>query len=690
MFDSQSTAFADDILKPETREELQNRLGNRAVSNRRYHSDGVDAGTYSSGTHAAGRTGRSTGSFIGPMTRGQTGTPSFSIPARSQTVPHPRDASRNDQAAGGLWQDPNARRGFVAGLVLGTFVLVCWLFWPVAAKETPQPLEETQATVTDVGVDVETPATEQPVSSETPVPSIAVPPKAVEVTIDSLPTDAFVILDGEVQPKKTPIQLPLKPGEYAVQLSREGYEPLTRTLQVPKQTAGPFFAHYKLERPMDELPLETEAPEPLPVFVISDPPGARIFVEGQPTDYVTPKELPDYFSKDVITVQLAGYHLRDRISTQGKGIDIVNFSLERDVPRVTTMRDYGFHLTPEQNKTIAQALRELLEKDWNADPEAAVRDAKHQVAAREKFANYDPRLSHAHGLLLWHHGKVEEAKKLMAEAVKDERQRGGRKVPYFPLMRDKIRLESITQNEEIAALDLVDLMKDTARTLETYPQEGSHQARKNAEFAGQLLGFLEGPVKERLTGKVNPRQLGSQIAASLPTEELKRVFDSARQEVGTLYEAELDKAAAQLEARLEKEKALQKSGELGQRSIRGKDNRLNGRHDRSDYNAQTVTPFRIPTGPSFFGNALGLVGGAVGPVGNYNFPNLIFTSGPAISKTIFNKRTNDLTRFLRKEVKEQLPSIQRRRPQALTTYMPQELERKRRELLRSVPEPSDN
>ncbi|MCA9070004.1 MAG: hypothetical protein KDA84_13825, partial [Planctomycetaceae bacterium] len=350
----------------------------------------------------------------------------------------------------------------------------------------------------------------------------------------------------------------------------------------------------------------------------------------------------------------------------------------------TTTQMYGLVLNPAENSSVASVLQKLLGKDWTARPEKALSDAVCHVAAWERFTNYDPRVSHAYGLLMWHHGKVEAAKQLWIEAEKREQKRAGRRVPYYPLTRDKIRLETATNDEEIAAEDLVDLIRDTARMLKDYPRDGRDEALKNVEFAGQMLAYLEGPAEERLSAKVNPRHIGARIEDSLPTEYLKQVFQSARQDVQSQYEEELDKAAAQVEARLAKQEALQKSGELYRRSIRGADNRLNGRHDRVDYNAQTVTPFRIPTGPRFFVTPGGLVGSSFGPVGYYGFQNLLFASGPAVSKTIFNKRTNNLTRFLRKEVLEKLPLIQRRRPQALTTYMPQELERKRRDLLDST------
>lgn len=492
------------------------------------------------------------------------------------------------------------------------------------------------------------------------------------------PSYVTIQVDEHTHENTNRVSRPLMPGVHRLRVSKTGYEPYEREFEV-------------IEKPEQELPpirLPPEAPIALPVQVNSDPPGAMILAEGQPTGFVTPKRLPSYFSKEDITVHLAGYQLRNVKFAQAPGMEILNFSLQKDIPASTTAREYGLNLTPTETDSVNSVLHKLLDEDWNTNPEKALRDAGHQMAAWERFTNFDPRLSHAHSLLLWHHGKIEEAKALLTEAEKREQNRNDRKVSYYPLTRDKIRLESVTNDEELAVEDLVDLMADTTRMLEKYPRDGQDQALKNAEFAGRLLGYLEGPAKKRLSGAVNPRLIGSKIEKILPTDELKQAFQLAREDVRTQYKEELDELASQQKARLDKQNALQKSGELGRRSIRGKDNRLNGRHDRSDHNAQTVTPFRIPTGPRFFVTPNGVVGGSVGPVGNYHFQNLLFTSGPAVSKTVFNKRTNDLTRYLRKEVKEKLPPIQWRRSQALTTYMPQNLERKRRDLLKSVPTPS--
>ena len=501
----------------------------------------------------------------------------------------------------------------------------------------------------------------------------------VTICVES-PAGVRIEVDDSVHHNTNQVSLPLAPGRHRLKISKAGYETIERTFHVlgldrqelPGVVLGP-------------LPATSESVPPMaPVQVLSAPEGAAILLDGEPTGYKTPAVLDPHFASGSLSVRLEGYRIRRADSERFDGVLVRKFSLEQippppPEPDLTDL--YGFRLNDSERRSLASAVEKLLISDWKASPKIGARDAHHHFATWAPFSKGDPRLHHAYGLTLWHHGEMTKAKKALIAAVEREEVRPGRKVPYYPLYRDKIRLRSVTGEEVGAAEDLLDLIRDTAKMLDNHPGEGWDEARKNADFAGRLVGFLEGPARAAVAHDVNLRMLSSHIETSLSQSELQETYQSARSAVLAQYEKERAAAEALRQAREQKERDLQASGELGRTNIRSRDNRFTGKRERSDYNSQIVTPFSVPFVTRFVTDG-GLVRLSTGPA--FYFPNVLFSRGPAIGRSYFNNRTVETTRDLRKVVLEELPAISRRRPKALSTYVPEELERKRREILEAV------
>ena len=763
MFNPQSPAYQSDVLKPETRDELRQRLRKQSGESKtgNLRNSGKDSSVLGMpSAHSLTDSLRLDG-LISPMSR-EHGNQNPVQETLQQEPVEPQVSARevfqnftrfSQQAlrdlverfdesrfAAALRANPSYRYGLAIAFAMLLVLLMCLLFLGGSQEENQ-------------------PSGNDPTHETVPVPA-ADTQSQVSVWIMSAPSEAKITVDGKPQRQRTPAKFDLAPGPHAVLLEKAGYDPWMEIINVKAGETEHLFSGFRLrkethatdvtiivedptgatiqigdsvhrdtnrlrlplapglyslrvqkdgyevydknvrvlELPEQELPairLERIRREPetvtAPVQILSVPKGAAVLYCGEPTEYITPTLLHTDSAKDDFWVRLEGYRVREVVRNRQNGLDVLNFFMEPvsaalESPKKTRIggvSDYGLMLDAYERRSLSSAIDKLLNEVWNASPNQAVPNARRKVDAWEGFANFDPRLYHAQGLALWHHGKIKDAKNVLAEAQKRERSRPGQKVPYYPLYRDKIRLETALGEEELAAEDLLDLIEDTVETLRQHPAAGLDEAEKNADFAGRMMAYLEGPAKARLSGSVNPRLKSSEILRALPSPPLQEIYKSARAEVQDQYQEELAIALAQHKARAEREKTLQESGELGTTQIRSLDKLINGQHASSDYNAQTVTPFRIPQSSRVVANDRGVVRISYGPAG-FLFPNLLFTSGPAISRSIFNNRTNDTRRLTHKKVLEKLPSIARRRPEALTTYMPEELERKRRDILESV------
>ena len=161
---------------------------------------------------------------------------------------------------------------------------------PVAKQEPAQPAAKTQATtqaaapITAIEVAPE-PDNEPDVITikAKPAPKkVKAPPTTVvvpgQLTVTSTPIGAQILLDGENNGFLTPVDLTgLTPGQHTVTVSKAGYAPETRTIEVASRS--------KLVLSVQLALLAAT------LSVTSEPAGAKVYLDGKDLGHVTPLQV---------------------------------------------------------------------------------------------------------------------------------------------------------------------------------------------------------------------------------------------------------------------------------------------------------------------------------------------------------------------------------------------------------------
>ncbi|HST11525.1 MAG TPA: PEGA domain-containing protein [Terriglobales bacterium] len=143
-----------------------------------------------------------------------------------------------------------------------------------------------------------------------PAPAAAVPGQLV---IDSTPQGAQLEIDGRTDPNwVTPYALAgLNPGQHTVTVSKPGFTPETRTVDVISASKASLVVHL--------------ASLNATINVSSDPAGAAIFVDGKDTLHVTPSNISLEKGTHTILVRKPGY-LDETSSASGQPGQALHFS----------------------------------------------------------------------------------------------------------------------------------------------------------------------------------------------------------------------------------------------------------------------------------------------------------------------------------------------------------------------------
>ncbi len=139
--------------------------------------------------------------------------------------------------------------------------------------ETQKPAETEQAPAEQE--QPAPPAQERPKLPERPKPKVRPAKGPQDETITSEPDGATAVLDGDPSSScKTPCILHVMPGRHSVTISLPGYQQERREIQI-------------IDSPVD-VPLVTLRAQMGTLMVTSDPTGATISLNGQPTSKITP------------------------------------------------------------------------------------------------------------------------------------------------------------------------------------------------------------------------------------------------------------------------------------------------------------------------------------------------------------------------------------------------------------------
>jgi outer membrane biosynthesis protein TonB len=125
-----------------------------------------------------------------------------------------------------------------------------------------------------------------------PPPPVIIPG---QLAVDSTPTGAQVQLDGKTDPSwVTPLSLTsLQPGQHAITVTKPGYAPDSRTVDVASANRATVVVH--LAQLMATL------------VVHSDPPGANIYIDGRDMGAKTPGQVSVDKGQHVVLVRKMGY-----------------------------------------------------------------------------------------------------------------------------------------------------------------------------------------------------------------------------------------------------------------------------------------------------------------------------------------------------------------------------------------------
>jgi hypothetical protein len=142
------------------------------------------------------------------------------------------------------------------------------------------------------------------------------------VTIGTTPIGAQVSVDGQAR-GVTPLSLQLDPGTHTIKLTRGSDE---RTISIQVASGADMTQHYEF------APLPPPAPLTSTLTVITDPPGARVSIDGQArgTSPVTVADLSASRHRVVVTGENGS--VERQVTTEAGGASSVVFSLPRTTP----------------------------------------------------------------------------------------------------------------------------------------------------------------------------------------------------------------------------------------------------------------------------------------------------------------------------------------------------------------------
>ena len=116
------------------------------------------------------------------------------------------------------------------------------------------------------------------------------------IYVRSRPPGADVFVNGQKQPGKTPLKLPIAPGQYDLVVSLEGYERHSEQVQLKDN----------IQTQLD-VTLTQRSYHPAWVNVETRPPGAEILIDGKPTGKFAPARVEMTAGEHWVSFALNGY-----------------------------------------------------------------------------------------------------------------------------------------------------------------------------------------------------------------------------------------------------------------------------------------------------------------------------------------------------------------------------------------------
>jgi serine/threonine protein kinase len=225
--------------------------------------------------------------IVGPKPSVPEAPPS---PAPQAPVPHAQKPPEAQESAPSLGRRPNPRLllfAAAAGLVifvLAAATIVLWLHREKPAAPAQSATLQTAPVQQSVIAEVPSPQPTAPITAtspgkkkKAPAPTpVAVPvPMLGNLSISSAPEGAAIEIDGQTSQFVTPHTAPaLAAGSHTIRLSKTGYEPVSRTINLQAGQTVTFNV------PLTELRAT--------LIIGSDPAGALVSINGEKSNRTTP------------------------------------------------------------------------------------------------------------------------------------------------------------------------------------------------------------------------------------------------------------------------------------------------------------------------------------------------------------------------------------------------------------------
>jgi eukaryotic-like serine/threonine-protein kinase len=217
------------------------------------------------------------------------------VPAKTSTQTLPVEPPPSAKVQVGT-----VNQGKLIGIVVGCLVAVAVLAFVFQRKPSPvvEPApESTPASIiqpSPVAAAPIQPTAEEPTPSDEPVADensgvrpayerrsrakTAVPAAGAaadgQVSISAVPPDSVVTIEGQAEPLRTPLTIPLAPGSYKISISKPGYATDTRTVEITSRARA--LVDVRLTAVQGWL------------NVAGSPAGASVWIDGKDTGKLTP------------------------------------------------------------------------------------------------------------------------------------------------------------------------------------------------------------------------------------------------------------------------------------------------------------------------------------------------------------------------------------------------------------------
>ena len=122
--------------------------------------------------------------------------------------------------------------------------------------------------------------------------------------VSTKPVGAEVFINGAIQSGRTPVMLPLAPGQYDLVLRMSGYEAYAGHIQVKDNVQTTLDVELKQKQEQQARVAWAQ--------VTSTPEGAEIFIDGVPTGQVSPARVQVPTGSHIIALRLNGYQVARR------------------------------------------------------------------------------------------------------------------------------------------------------------------------------------------------------------------------------------------------------------------------------------------------------------------------------------------------------------------------------------------